>query len=52
MQKDNSKWFYFLMSIGSVFILLSSTEDGSIEHLLLGLILIIISIVLLIKKSR
>jgi len=52
MQKNNTKWLYFLMSVGSVFILLSSTDDGSLEHLLLGLILIIISITLLFKKSR
>lgn len=52
MQKNNAKWLYFLMSVGSVFILLSSTDDGSVEHLLLGIILIIISITLLLKKSR
>lgn len=47
------KWMYFLMSLGSIFIVLYPTKDGAIEHLILGLFLIVFAIVMLyINKDK
>ena len=52
MEKERSRWLYFLMSVGTIFIVLSPTEDGSAYHLILGLVLIGLSIMFLTKKKK
>ncbi|NMB18537.1 MAG: LPXTG cell wall anchor domain-containing protein [Erysipelothrix sp.] len=52
MKKERSRWLYFLMSVGTIFIVLSPTEDGSAYHLILGLVLIGLSIMFLTKKKK
>lgn len=46
------KWMYFLMSIGSIFILIYPTESGTVQHLFLGLLLIGIAALVLFKEHR
>lgn len=43
---------YFLMSIGSIFILIYPTESGTVQHLFLGLLLIGIAALVLFKEHR
>ncbi len=43
---------YFLMSVGSIFIVMYPTEDGAVEHLILGLLLIAIAIVILVLNRK
>lgn len=46
------KWLYFLMSIGSIFILIYPSEIGAKEHLILGLFLIVVPGIYLFTKKR
>jgi len=48
-----NKWIYFLMSLGSIFVILYPTDSGSVQHLILGLGLMVVSFALLFaKKSK
>ena len=43
------KWMWFLVSIGSIFIMLSQTEYGTGWHIILGLCLYLIAGIVLTK---
>ncbi len=46
------KWSLFLVSIGSIFIMISPTENGAIQHLILGLGLIGVGVFKLVKNKK
>lgn len=52
MEKKDNKWYYFIMSLGSVFIVLSASEGGALEHLVLGLALIALSLFLIVRSKK